>query len=732
MEKLKINFENCYGIKKLEKEFTLFSEKNGVKTPKHTLVIYAPNGVMKTSFAKTFKDLSNGQNSLDLIFKDRINKREIADENNIEIKTEEVFVIEPYNEQFDSDKKSTLLVKKELKEKYDEIHKNIDIAKDNLLKNLKQLSGLSGRNDNIQIEIEKVFKNDLFTVLEKFEEVINNSESTEFSNIIYNEVFNDKVLDFLKTKDFRKQIKKYIETYNEVIENSDYLIKEFNHYNASTIHKTLKDNGFFTAKHSINLNKGEIKKEVISDTELDDVIKKEKEKVLNNPKLQKEFEAIDKKLSSAQLRQFRDYLFDNKEILEKLENLDEFQKQLWIDYFINQKDLFIELLKVYKNGKSNIQEIVKEAGKEKTDWERVVNIFNDRFSIPFRLRVGNKEDVLLKDNVPAIEFIFKDLNEEKNIQKSELLSVLSQGERRALYLLNIIFEVEAREKLNQKTLFIVDDIADSFDYKNKYAIIEYLKKIGENDLFYQIILTHNFDFFRTIQSRLNIDKEISCFIANKNQNLIILEKAGYFKPFDYFKKNLTKDKILIASIPFLRNLAEYCNGTSCQNYLKLTSLLHIKNDTYSIKKNDLEAVIKNILPSKSNINLNNKGKDVVELIFELSNNIINDTNEGINLENKIILSIATRLKTEEYMINKINDNNFCDNIKDNQTIKLIEEYKKRFPMETSAIEVLDRVNLMTPENIHLNSFMYEPILDISDYHLKEIYKDIKRLKGELV
>jgi hypothetical protein len=48
-----------------------------------------------------------------------------------------------------------------------------------------------------------------------------------------------------------------------------------------------------------------------------------------------------------------------------------------------------------------------------------------------------------------------------------------------LYILNIIFEVKARIKANQETIFIVDDIADSFDYKNKYAIIEYLKEILE-------------------------------------------------------------------------------------------------------------------------------------------------------------------------------------------------------------------------------------------------------------
>jgi ABC-type lipoprotein export system ATPase subunit len=53
---------------------------------------------------------------------------------------------------------------------------------------------------------------------------------------------------------------------------------------------------------------------------------------------------------------------------------------------------------------------------------------------------------------------------------------------------------------------IIDDIADSFDYKNKYAIIEYLQEIAEDKNFKMLILTHNFDFFRSIQMRLNIKK----------------------------------------------------------------------------------------------------------------------------------------------------------------------------------------------------------------------------------
>ena len=80
------------------------------------------------------------------------------------------------------------------------------------------------------------------------------------------------------------------------------------------------------------------------------------------------------------------------------------------------------------------------------------------------------------------------------------------------------------------------------------------------------------------------------------------------------------------------------------------------------------------------------------------------------------------------MVKKINDAAFWAEIKHSQTYALLCEFRKRFPTETATIKVLDRVNLMTPENIHLNSFMYEPILDMSDDHLRRLYGDVVSLK----
>ncbi|MDB1933006.1 hypothetical protein PMY12_15270 [Clostridium tertium] len=44
--------------------------------------------------------------------------------------------------------------------------------------------------------------------------------------------------------------------------------------------------------------------------------------------------------------------------------------------------------------------------------------------------------------------------------------------------------------------------------------------------------------------------------------------------------------------------------------------------------------------------------------------------------------------------------------------------------------LLEQVNIMTPENIHINSFMFEPILDLSDNHLKKLYCKLKELLSE--
>ena len=291
----------------------------------------------------------------------------------------------------------------------------------------------------------------------------------------------------------------------------------------------------------------------------------------------------------------------------------------------------------------------------------------------------------------------------------------------------LLFEIESRKQLNQETLLILDDIADSFDYKNKYAIIEYIKELHENSIFRLIILTHNFDFYRTVASRLSLDYK-AAFMATKNDNREIqLIKGEYRKDiFGHFKNNISNQKIFVSLIPFVRNLIEYIEDKSSSNYLLLTSCLHLKNDTNSITCADILSLIHNSFPSTTNQSIGFGGKSVKDIIYETADLIVleNNINE-ILLENKITLSVAIRLKAEEYMLRVI-PNSSTLIIDRNQTSELFKIFKKNHSNK-ETISILDRINLMTPENIHVNAFMYEPLIDISVFHLLDLYKKVKSL-----
>lgn len=724
MDKVKVEIKNCYGINSLEKEFDFTGGKS-------TQIIYAPNGVMKTSFANVFDDYSKSAESKDLMYPQKESIRSIKDGNGNDITPESIFVIRHYEKTFKSNKISTLLVNDELRKQYEKIHENIDFKKEKLIDVLLPLTGLK---KGIEEEFCHSFNDDtnnFLQVLSSIEDKIINGSASQYSHIIYSNIFNEKVVAFLETGDFKNQIKEYIEKYDELISNSPILNRKFNHYHATTVQKSLADNGFFKAQHSINLNINGKKQEIADQKEFLNMIKSAKEAILNDKSLQTIFNNIDKKISNAQLRDFREYLFENQDILTELADLNSFKRKLWISYLKDNKEEYMNLLEEYKKGQSKIKTIIEKAKNEQTDWENVIGIFNRRFFVPYRLVIRNKEDSILKDQAPSIDYYFEERPE--NVEEDLLLRVLSQGERRTLYLLNIIFEIESRKKQGIKSLFIIDDIADSFDYKNKYAIIEYLKEVAKHDNFYSIILTHNFDFFRTVQERIVINKHHNCYIAIKDENKIELIEPGYTyinNPLKFWKNVLKNNQYnneqLIASVTFVRNIAEYVGAEDIKN--NLTCLLHIKPNTKTISLGDLESYYKTVFSDLDSFSVEEHEKKVYDLILEVAEKISEKETECVlSLENKIVLSMATRLIAEEFMIELIADSDFLVKLKGNQTGKLFGEYKKRFPKELGSIGILEKVNLMTPENIHLNSFMFEPILDMSDLHLKKLYNEVQQL-----
>lgn len=758
MEKLKIEFENCYGIKKLNHEFN-FTTKNNVN------VVYAKNGLMKTSFTKVFKKFQEGKENQikDLIFNNTpiVKNIEVDDTNIIK---DEIFVINSFEKSYESGSISSLLIEENMQQRLTEI---ISI-KNTIFNNLKEKSGLDinkALSTKGFLKLEEQFLNDFNFTEQSFLqniESINLNVDYDYSDIDYSQVFHKTVLNNIEKPTFQTSIREYLERSDEIYQEYSFFERgNFNLPKLKNIEKELKTSNFFVRTNKLHLDgTGEF-------TNIDELTSKIEEVELRLHETAA-FKAIDKALGTIEGKFLKDIIESNPEVISELAtiNLTNFRQKLWLSYLKIDENSFNIL-------KENYMELIEEIRNldiNTTLWQKSVDIFNNRFNLPFTMSIDNPISSITGESLPKIIFNFTENGNPVLINRDELekRDTLSQGEKRALYLLNIIFDVEKRKNENEKTLFIIDDIADSFDYKNKYAIIEYLKDISKKSDFYMIVLSHNFDFYRIISNRLNLGRKNKLHALKVNEEINIIQEHYQGNPFDTWKNvlkskrykntnysSIEAKKHILSLIPFVRNLIEYgidkevntFNGID-KDFLLLTNLLHLKNDTRNIKFEQLKTIYFEYIGENDfddDIDIHNDC--IYDSIIEISNGNISD--DDIKLENKIILAIAIRLESEEFMKNKINLSTFTYNWKtgfgrnrrtetgdksaflsfidtcNNQTWELFNGYTQIGTEE--RVKILDSVNIMTPENIHLNSFMYEPLLDMDIVELKSLYNDVKNL-----
>ena len=218
------------------------------------------------------------------------------------------------------------------------------------------------------------------------------------------------------------------------------------------------------------------------------------------------------------------------------------------------------------------------------------------------------------------------------------------------------------------------------------------------------------------------------------RNIILHYIVPIMTIFDYIifdKKGIYKnaDNDIITAIPFIRNIIEYSNSMEDENYIKLTSLLHIKKDTFDITIKDLEDIFEKSVTfsEKLNISSGRENEKVYDLIIKTAKNIVKSGESSIDLDGKIILSMAIRLLAERFMISEISvvdkSGNILEEIykQNNQTGKLLGQYKKLCPDQHDNILLMNKVSLMSSENIHINSFMFEPIIDMSIKSLVDLF-----------
>lgn len=724
MKKLKVELKNCYGIQALNEEFD-FSAGTTDKPKAKAYAIYAPNGLMKSSFAKTFEVLSKEKG--DVPREERYNRPSShkVEVDGVAISNDMIYVLKSEIDiTTDSPAITNILVNPAHKARYDELLVDLDKLKDKFLGSLQKSSKIK------KAEVErKVLDDWQMTDFPACIAAINAATiDDDLSHYEYATIFDPKAIEVLKSPEFIEKANEFNKRYQELFEQAGTIYQKgvFNPTKAETSFAALDKQGFFAGGHRVHLRGEQIS---IGKTELDEKVRAIHANIDGDEALKKLRVSLAKNAQAQALNDLIESLspVQVEFLLENLkpENQNQFRKNLWAYYVQNNKDT-TAYLDAYSISKDEIAQIEADAAQAVPRWTEAVNRFNARFvDMPFSLSVANQAQAALGKDKAELKFKFLDGTDEVEWSRSEI-KTLSQGEKRALYLLNLVFEVESRKLANQETLFILDDVADSFDYKNKHAIVQYLQDISKIEFFHQIILTHNFDFFRTLNT--NFVSYCRCLMANKNVGSITLEKADGVKNYFIGKlknKVATNERILCATIPFTRNLIEYTKGEKDPSYLKLTSLLHWKEDTDQITVGDYLDIYNGLFGTSHN-NTNNT-QPVKALIFTKATEICaQSTHDGLNLEDKVLLSIAIRLKAEIFITEKIralkgDANYWCQS--HSQFGNLMKEFESLSPA-APELRTLEKVTITVSSNIHLNSFMYEPILDLTIDHLIQLYEEV--------
>ena len=728
MNILKIDLENCYGIKRLVHEFDYSRH--------HAQLIYAANGMMKSSLALTLKGLSGQCKER---AKDRLHPALRAKDDvivdGVQIGKENIFVADPEESGFDTSGVFTnFLADSALKNQYDAIYQQLRDYIAQVISPLKEVSISSDCDEEILRTFAVNPTDNLFNILEQLAVDIQAHQYQNFG-FRYNYVFDKggKVQKFLEKHS--ADLQAYINQYNQLISTSPVFRtangKTFGTHQAAELQKSVESGEFFGVDHHIKLHDGT---EITSLEQLTGIFDTEKSRILNDDNLKKTFDKITKAVDgNNEVRIFKDIIVAHPEIVLELGNYEEFRKKTWKGYLSdsNVKPHLIAYYDFYQTKKTELNRIIQQARAQLPKWRQIIRLYNDRFHVPFKVEIENQDEIILKQTAAKLKFTYVDENRvEIEKSKNDMIAILSRGEQRAFYILQLLFELESRKATGQDCLIIFDDIADSFDYQNKYAIIEYLHDLDDTTVnIYMLVLTHNFDFYRTMASRLGL-RSCSWMAVKKTDGSLELKRGEYQKDlFSYFVNNHADNKVFVSMIPFVRNLVEYTKGEGDADYIKLTSCLHLKSDTMTITDQNVIDIVKGFVKGSSYARVATN-TPIYNVIISTADSIMAEPAvDEVKIENKIVLSMACRLKAEQYLKRQLIAAGLTSadlEVSSIQTAEWTQKLKHHSPNDPK-MSVIEQVNMMTPEIIHINSFMYEPLIDLSVFHLMDLYRECSAL-----
>ncbi|HOE40532.1 MAG TPA: hypothetical protein PLB25_02695, partial [Rhodoferax sp.] len=209
MKKLTVKLQNCYGIQFLEHTFIF----NKYPRDTNSYAVYAPNGLMKTSFSKTFQDLSAGN-----IPKEERYNRESTCEVEFDgtaIPKEFIYALKSEIDiREESQSITDILVNPENKLQYDRILFDLNISKEKLKTSLQKSSKIKKKDieefilrDWNQID----FPTCILSILE--------TPSTEdLGSFEYNTIFDPKAIEVFNSPEFIAKAKDFNDRYQELFD----------------------------------------------------------------------------------------------------------------------------------------------------------------------------------------------------------------------------------------------------------------------------------------------------------------------------------------------------------------------------------------------------------------------------------------------------------------------------------------------------------------------------------
>ncbi len=705
MQEIKINkLENAYGIKKM-----IVSVDNSNKLFQD--IIYSRNGVFKTSFSTCLYELSNGNEEN---IKDRITdtsatiKLEIVNDgvstNNFENKfivfSREIY--QKHHKKLSDYGKELELLTINQKDK-ETVEKLITGATEEPLIELKIKSKEIGLDFEKTIDLlgskDLSYLDNIIYILKSIDE----APTVQITQVNFKKIF-QKSYDFIDSENFKIQVSNYIDIVNKRVK-EELFDEKFDENNCLLFLNALKKEGFLNRdkKRGLIIQN----KEYYDFTEVEKLFKETIKKIADDPKVLEINKELLKTIgNSVEANNIKKEIVDNPILVKELS----FGKKNLVR--IALKNLGVKTkywLELLQKTKTELTEILFQVKDKKSYFEEAIDIYKKRFHPVFDIDLVNRQESMLGLEVPYIVFKHK-RNPTYELDEDKLYDILSSGEKTTLNIIKFIVEYISNQKNNP--IIILDDIVETFDYSNRYAFIEYINDMVRKGVTL-IVLTHNFEFYKTLSSRVRLRKLVAS--VDKNGVVYIQKNKNISKNMENIL-DINNEEMLYFAIPYLREAKTILQ----EDASLLTSCLHYKANTKSIR-------IKDILPffPKKDLVIE-EDKLYLDGLKEQANKMKNF--DEYDIVKKTILSICCRVFLEEKIIDT--NINITEGINCNQFAYLKERYKDE--LNDDVVQLMDKVQLATPEFIHGNVFMYEPLVDIDGKYLKEIYKEVIALDSNKI